>query len=70
MALRNQTKVSSLLASLLMVNFLSFNNSKRPGSTKAIPVNLGPDKPNHPKIGARGATSGGLTGAKTRYQMT
>lgn len=42
--------------------------NKRPGSTKAIPCNLGPAKPNHPKVGS--GRVGKLGGTKTRYQMT
>ena len=48
--------------------------NKCPGSTKAIPFNLGPNKPNHPRIGSGKppirSGSKSMAGAMTRHQMT
>ena len=40
--------------------------NKRPGTINAIPFNIGPKRPNHPKIYGGAGRGGG----KTRHQLT
>ena len=77
----SQSKFKIMFCPLTNDNHLYLLYSKRPGSTKALPVNLGSNRPLHPRIGSSRMAhasvykqSGGdgpvQGGSKTRYQMT